>query len=161
MLTPENIGEFVVNVYSGPSHGTALDNMAAYKPKRGVIAIGGSATAWMDPEYFAYLYADFIGRMKAASPDTQIIIQAILPVDKRYDTGGDSFTNKKINNTNYYIGQMCEEIGVKFLDPTSVMKDANGQAAQGYTYENDGIHPTEAAYERIIHYIRTHTYPEN
>jgi hypothetical protein len=161
MLTPENITEFKVNVYSGPSYGTALDNMAAYKPKRVVIAIGVAATAWMEPEYFTYLYADFIAKIRQASPDTQIIIQAILPVDKRHDASEDSFTNKKINNTNYYIGQMCEEIGVKFLDPTSVMKDENGQAAQGYTYESDGIHPTEAAYELIIHYIRTHAYPEN
>ncbi len=158
MLTPESVWDLKVNVYHGPSYGTILSNINVYKPKRIVIAIGVSGSGWMEPEYFVLKYSQFIGEIKRLSPDTQIIIESILPIDKRHDIEEGGFSNQKINILNYYIGQMCEELGVKFLNVAPVMKDTNGQAAAGYTYGNDGIHPTDAAYEKILIFIRKHQY---
>src|SRR5665647_1066794 len=112
----------------------------------------------MEPEYFVLKYSQFIEEIKRLSSDTQIIIESMLPIDKRHDSDDGGFSNQQINILNYYTAQMCEELGVKFLNVAPVMKDANGQAAAGYTFENDGIHPTDAAYEKIIAYIRTHTF---
>ena len=159
-LTPENVWSREINVYHGDSYGTILDNIQVYQPKRIILTIGVSGSGWMGPEYFMLKYKQFVEEIQRLSPETQIIIGSILPIDKRYDVDEDGFSNKKINTLNYYIAQMCEELDVKFLNMAPVMKDANGQAAEGLTYVSDGIHPTDAAYEKLIVFIRTHTYQE-
>lgn len=159
MLTPESVWNFEINVYQGPSYGTILNNISAYKPKRIILAIGVSGSGWMEPEYFVLKYTQFIQEIRRLSPDTQIIIESILPIDKRHDdeVGPGGFSNQKINILNYYIGQMCEEQNIKFLNVAPVMKNELGQAVTGYTFSNDGIHPTNAAYEKIVTFIKTHT----
>lgn len=159
-LTPENVWTREINVYHGDSYGTILDNIKVYQPKRIILTIGVSGSGWMGSEYFMLKYKQFVEEIQRLSPETQIIIGSILPIDKRYDTDEDGFSNKKINILNYYIAQMCEEYNIKFLNMAPVMKDENGQAAAGMTYKSDGIHPTDAAYEKLIVFIRTHTYQE-
>ena len=43
--------------------------------------------------------------------NTQIIVESIFPVDDRWDLRTNSINNTKINNINYLLAQMAEQVG--------------------------------------------------
>ena len=84
------------------------------------------------------MYTDIIKQLKAALPDTRIIISGIFPVDrdiakaKRFGMIGEYNKNLKA---------MCGKLEVEYMDSSSVLK------AHPECYGRDGIHLSKAFYE--------------
>lgn len=136
---------------------TFVQNFEQNKPKIVIMTLGTNSVAYMSPEYFYEKYLELITEIKKVSPTTKLIIQSIPPVDASLDENENGINNDKINKFNYYIGKMCEDLNVKFLNSSVAMKDENGTCKKGYCMD-DGIHPTKEGQEALIQFARTHMY---
>ena len=123
-----------------------------------IFTLGTNGAAYMKTEYFIDCYRKLLEKMQKASPDTLIIVQSIPPVDSKYDASDNGINNQKINNLNYYIAQICSELGIPFLNSAEAMKDENGACKKGYCIEKDGIHPTKEGQKVMLEYMQTHAY---
>lgn len=165
-IQPDTIQTDPIMVYGGKDGDTemlAVDAAAEYKPGRVIINIGSNCVYKMAPEEFAGHYKTFLQSFREKSPETQIIICSVLPVDKRYDESEKTAyttNNDKVNKINYALAQLCREEGYKFLNLAEALKDGDGHAREGALYETDGIHPNKATYPAMLEYIRTHAWSE-
>ena len=163
-IQPDTIQTEPIKVYGGKNGDEemlAVNAAAEYKPGRVLINIGSNSVYKMAPDVFAAEYQKFLAAFKAQSPDTDIIICSVLPVDKRYDESertAYTTNNDKCNKINYALAQLCREQGYKFVNLAEALKDENGQARQGLVYETDGIHPNKSTYPLMMEYIRTHAW---
>ena len=110
-------------------------------------------------KYYKDCYMALVNELKANSPDSKIIIQACPPIAANMDTtayGVDARTvNGYIDRLNEWARTMCSEQGIYYLASSDVLKDTRGYLADEYQ-AGDGYHLTAAAYEKMLHYIRTH-----
>ena len=124
------------------------------KPEIVIMTLGTNGVATMNKDYFIEQYEAFLKSLIAVSPDTKIIVQSIPPVPIERDLEGKSLNNKKINEFNYYIAQMCERIGLKFLFSANSMKDENGGCKEGYCTVD--LHPSKEGNDALYEYAKNH-----
>lgn len=150
-------GALTTNIYINhiDSGMTFAEAFKKNKPKKVIMTLGSNSVATMEVEYFIKCYKELLQSLIKASPDTDIIVQAIPPVDAFYDENNKGLNNKAINKFNYYILQMCNELGLPFLNTAEALKDANGQLKDEYSRE-DGVHPSKEGQEVMVKYARTH-----
>ena len=108
----------------------------------------------MKVDYFISEYKELISQLKEASTNTKIIIQSIPPVDARLDIN-NSLNNKKINNFNYYLLKMCNELNLPFLNSAEALKDENGTCKTGLC-QADGMHQTKDGIYALVNYLKSH-----
>ncbi len=99
---------------------------------------------------------DLIGR---ASPDTKIILQTVYPVSATphgFSQDGATIC-AYIDKLNACLPTIAAAYtNVRVADTASVLKEtSNGMLLPAYD-ESDGVHLKAAAYQEIIHYLRTH-----
>jgi hypothetical protein len=128
-----------------------------YQPNMVIMTLGTNSISTIKVDYFVENYKKLIKDILQVSPNTKLIIQSIPPVDSYFDAEQRPINNTKINTFNYYIARMCSELGVKFLNSASAMKDENGQCKKGYC-RSDGIHPTLLGNQQLMKYAQTHPY---
>lgn len=157
-LTPVNAFTWNVMFYKYNEKINIIEGFKKYKPKRVIVTLGANAVAIMDKNYFISEYERLVKSLKEASPNTELIIQSIFPVDDRWDYSINSINNTKINNINYLLAEMCERNNIKFLNTAEVLKNEYGTATKGYLYESDGIHPLPIANDIIIDYVNRHRF---
>lgn len=138
---------------------TVAEAAAQKKPKYMVITLGVNGVAYANETQFKAYYGKLIAAIKAASPDTKIMLQSIFPVSEGYDQKGGKLCNANIDIANGWIVQIASEHGCKYLDTASVLKNGNGAMIALYD-SGDGIHMTADAYKQVLQYIRTHGYTD-
>ncbi len=144
-------------------HGTfekrSIDElMAKYPPQivmysMGVECVGGYTAEEIYTEYKAYLEG-FMDKY----PDVEIVIHSMMPVHEKYDLKPINMwhpSNQKINNANYYLAQMCEELGIYFIDSSSVLKNEKGLGDPKY-FTEDNVHLSREGQEKVFKYILSH-----
>lgn len=156
-ITPETALTSPIYINHQDTNKTFVQNFEMYKPNMVIMTLGTNSAAYMSPEYFYEKYTELVKQIKKASPKTKLIIQSVPPVDKEWDSSTNGINNDKINKLNYYIGKMCEELDVKFLNSAPILKDENGQCKTGYC-SSDGIHLTKKGQEQLMEYAKTHMY---
>lgn len=126
------------------------------KPDKIYVALGVNGVAYIDKVAFISRYEELIDGLMAASPESKIIIQCILPVNEQNYTGG----NQNLNNTN--IDKMNEELlslaerkGVFYLDIAYLIKDGSNNLAQVYDC-GDGLHFSFTGYSTVYDGICKH-----
>ena len=95
--------------------------------------------------------------VRASSPDTRILLQAVYPVNthdrsmliERLQMHGRD--NGDIRKLNHLIAQVAREENVEFIDLTEVLADKEGQLRHEYSY--DGLHPNMNGYLVIRDHI--------
>ncbi len=110
-------------------------------------------------DYYKDCYRMLLDEVRAASPDTDIFLQACYPVARnmamsRY-TCTVSELNGYIRTINAWTAELAEEYGVRYLDTAGLLADSEGFLRAEYQ-NGDGHHLTAAAYEEVLRYIRTH-----
>ena len=158
-ISPETIKVSNINInYGYDGEMLVIDAFKKYKPEYALITLGSNSAGWMSEKYFISEYKDLINQIKEVSPDTKIIIQSIPPVDAKLDIK-DSLNNKKINNYNYYLLKMCNELGLPFLNSAESLKDSNGTCMKGLC-QSDGIHQTKDGIVKLVSYLKSHYNPQ-
>ena len=99
-----------------------------------------------------------IEKTQTQCPQTNIILQALYPIDENrpefYDRFmvGSARTNEQIQSLNARLKTLAEEKGIHYLDLTEQLADENGAFRAEYTM--DGLHPNAAGYEIITKAIK-------
>ena len=154
-IDPEKIKTSTINLnYKNDGEMLLVDAFKQYKPKYVLLTLGSNSAGWMKVDYYISEYKELIKQLQEASPETTIIIQSIPPVDARLDVN-NSLNNKKINDYNYYLLKMCNDLNLKFLNSAEALKDENGTCKTGLC-QSDGIHQTKKGITELVLYLKSH-----
>jgi len=132
------------------------DAVAKKQPEYILITLGVNGVSFMDEEYFVTEYTGLVNAVKAASPNTKIILNSIYPVSVNYPST-NGITNEKIDAANKWILDIAKSTDVKYLDSESVLKDSTGNLVETY-HNGDFLHLTADSFKLVINYLRTHGY---
>lgn len=136
---------------------TIPEAVAELKPEILVITLGTDyGVAYLTEKDFKSCYTKLISAIRAASPDTVLLLQSIFPVTE----GCSVLSNDKIDRANGWVREVAAETGCRYLDTQSVLKGSDNCLRPELCISEDGIHLTEEAYRIILGYIRTHAYQE-
>lgn len=126
------------------------------KPDKIYVALGVNGVAFIDKDTFLRRYEDLIDGLMAASPESKIIIQCILPVNEQNYTGGNpNLNNKNIDAMNTELLNLAESKGIFYLDISGLIKDGNNSLAEVYD-SGDGLHFSFTGYSTIYDGICRH-----
>ena len=99
-----------------------------------------------DLQTFRYYYEKLLDAIKAASPDTVLVLQSVFPVGRNATV----ITNSMVSGANAVIEEIAKERGLVFVDQTPTLADAQGFLRPEFCYSEDGIHLTASAYDAIL-----------
>lgn len=108
-----------------------------------------------DPEEVQAKYYDLLSQIKAATPNSKVYIQSVLPINselvyvayhnkKRKKNNQTEVSNEIISSLNATLEKFAQEFNYEYIDLYSHFLDNNQQLKSEYTY--DGIHLTSAGY---------------
>ena len=137
---------------------TAPQAIGYYKPQRVVITLGTNSVSWCPEKAFISSYGQLIDDIRAESPGTVVIIQAIPPVSEEYEANAIKLTNETVNRFNVLLLELAAEKSVYFLNTASVLKNERGYFNNDYQ-SGDGLHHNQACYKIWLNYLRTHAVP--
>lgn len=148
-----------------PETGELLTVSAAVKkkrPARMLLCFGLNGAVQFHKrggDYFKDCYRLLLNEIKAASPQTNIVIASCFPVAENMDMSRYSVTldelNSIIDEINAWALELCEEEGLSYLAVNEILKDERGRLKTEYQ-NGDGHHLTREAYLEILKYLRTH-----
>ena len=136
---------------------TIPDAVRITAPKIAIVNFGVNGIGYMDEESFLEEYREMILEFKECSPDTIFVIEAILPVSSGYEMQSN-VRNQTITNMNQKLYDLAEELECYYLATDTVMLDDDGALKEEYN-SGDGIHFSQAGYEAIVQYVKTHQVP--
>ena len=132
------------------------DAVERARPEYLVITLGVNGISFMDEEWFVRDYTALVESVKAASPETKIILNSIYPVAASYQYQKD-INNDKIRAANGWIEQIAVDTGTRFLYSFDAMVGADGYLPESSS-NGDGLHLTGESFTEVMRYIRTHEY---
>lgn len=113
-----------------------LEEVTASKPAKIFLMIGTNDLAYgKTSEYVIENYQKIIDRIKVASPDTEVYIQSILPVDDAIHWTRPNAAILKINEA---LKGICREQELVYIDLATPLTDNRGKLSPEYSF--DGLH---------------------
>ncbi len=139
--------------------GKTIDQIAAErKPDRIYIALGVNGVGFMNTADMNEALTTLIERLLEASPDSDIIIQSVLPVNES-TIGDDALTNGAITQYNIELMNLATQCNVYYLDASTAMVDEKGNLKAEYD-AGDGLHFNADGNQTILTQILNHPVPE-
>ena len=120
-----------------------LDPVITGKPRQIFLMIGINDLILHRPPHILANYQAIVERIKLESPDTELIVQSILPVNN--DVKNTGLANTDVLTLNKGIQKITTDFKLKYVDLHQKFKDAAGNLDATYTL--DGIHLNRAGYE--------------
>ncbi|MDR0419912.1 MAG: GDSL-type esterase/lipase family protein [Prevotellaceae bacterium] len=124
-----------------------LDYIIKGKPRKLFVQMGtNDLGAGLSPQSVVDNTSKLIDRFQTESPETEVYIQSIFPVNNSFEKFAKyhGSKDKEIVETNDLLKQLCVQKGVIFVDVYSKLADENGKLNKEYT--NDGLHLMGAGY---------------
>ena len=149
------LNEGIVTFKKDSSHYTIPQAVAMMKPRRVVMTFGTNDTG-MAVEDFIANYTALVQAIQASYPYTDIIVNTVPPIPENH-SNYPHMDQEKIDDFNMALLNMCEQLGVKFLNTAEALKGANGYGNPDYYTEGD-IHLKGAGLKAALSYLRTHAY---
>ena len=149
------LNEGIVTFKKDSSHYTIPQAVAMMKPRRVVMTFGTNDTG-MAVEDFIANYTALVQAIQASYPYTDIIVNTVPPIPENH-SNYPHMDQKKIDDFNMALLNMCEQLGVKFLNTAEALKGDNGYGNPDYYTEGD-IHLKGAGLKAALSYLRTHAY---
>ena len=149
------LNEGIVTFKKDSSHYTIPQAVAMMKPRRVVMTFGTNDTG-MAVEDFIANYTALVQAIQASYPYTDIIVNTVPPIPENH-SNYPHMDQEKIDDFNMALLNMCEQLGVKFLNTAEALKGTNGYGNPDYYTEGD-IHLKGAGLKAALSYLRTHAY---
>lgn len=112
------------------------------QPDQIFLMIGVNDLLFLPPQQIAANYRNIVNHILEKSPETQLLLQSLLPINNEVRmTGVD---NQDILNLNEQIKALAGEKGLTYIDLHRLMSDEKGQLKGELT--RDGVHLDGAAY---------------
>ena len=134
---------------------TLAEAIEIKQPEIIMVALGINGVAFMAEDDFMAEYENLIDLLQESSPDSKVIIEAILPVSSSKEKSDPRMKNTIIDAYNDRLYSLAQQKGCYFLDWSDELKDSNNALAKEYD-SGDGLHLNTSAYEVLMDYIMTH-----
>jgi lysophospholipase L1-like esterase len=121
-----------------------LNDVVKFQPAQIFLMIGVNNFIHYDSSVEIILadYRQIITEIRAQSPNTEIFLQSVLPVNKtKY---GIRVNNNNIINLNLSLTELTKEFSLQYIDLFSHLSDSQNQLDERYTL--DGLHLNGQAY---------------
>lgn len=123
------------------------DNVLNIYPKNVVLLIGTNDISYgADINFTAENTEKILDLTKAKSPDTNIVLLAVYPVNSKIQNQGRR-NNKNIAAINSRLKRLAEEKDVRFADLTDKLSDSEGRLRADFTF--DGLHLNAKGYKAV------------
>ncbi len=100
---------------------------------------GANLSPNFDADVIVEKMMESINAIRELSPETEILVQSIIPVNSTYEKyAGFNGTAKKVKDVNKKLKKMAKKAGVTWVDVYSALADENGDLKAEYT--NTGFH---------------------
>ena len=133
---------------------TAAEAAGKYRPRILVITVGASGGAgFVNEEQFKQIYKRLICDVKAASPETNIIVQSILPLSEKSVNHYKKLTKDAVSIANGWIEELSNELGIPYINTHDMLIDENGYLRTEYQ-SDEYLHLTSDAYAIILKAVR-------
>ena len=133
------------------------DAVAKMKPRRVVITLGtNNGDGSMSTADFITAYKGLIGAIQSSYPYTDLIVNAIPPIPADHSSY-PAMDQAVLDQFNMALAQMCQELNIKFLNSTEVLKGTDGYGKSDY-YVSGDIHLKTSGLQQILSYVTSHAY---
>ena len=149
------LNEGIVTFKNDTTHYTIAQAVAKMKPRRVVMTFGTNDTG-MEVADFISNYTALVQAIQEAYPYTDIIVNTVPPIPENH-SNYPHMDQAKIDDFNMALLNMCEQLGVRFLNTAEVLKGENGYGQPDY-YTDGDIHLKSAGLKAVLNYLRTHAY---
>ncbi len=105
-------------------------------PKAIFFMVGVNDLFYHDPEFVLEHYKSILQTCKERAPETQIILQSLLPVNDQIKS--ISIKNKDIQTVNKSIERLAKDYNYSYLNLYDHFKNQSGKLSEEFTV--DGIH---------------------
>ena len=147
------LNEGIVTFKRDSNHYTIPQAVAMMKPRRVVMTFGTNDTGMEVPDFIAH-YTALIQAIQQSYPYTDIIVNTVPPVPADH-SNYPHMDQAKIDDFNMALLDMCEQLGVRFLNSAEALKGSDGYGIADY-YTSGDIHLKSAGLKAVLNYIRTH-----
>ena len=147
------LSEGIVTFKKDPNHYTIPQAVAMMKPRRVVMTFGTNDTGMEVPDFIAH-YTALIQAIQQSYPYTDIIVNTVPPVPVDH-SNYPHMDQAKIDDFNMALLDLCEQLGVRFLNSAETLKGSDGYGIADY-YTSGDIHLKSAGLKAVLSYLRTH-----
>lgn len=147
------LNEGIVTFKKDSNHYTIPQAVAMMKPRRVVMTFGTNDTGMEVPDFIAH-YTALIQAIQQSYPYTDIIVNTVPPVPADH-SNYHHMDQAKIDDFNMALLEMCEQLGVRFLNSAEALKGSDGYGIADY-YTSGDIHLKSAGLKAVLNYLRTH-----
>ena len=153
--TQAALNDGIVTFKNDSNHYTIAQAVAKMKPRRVVMTFGTNDTG-MEASDFISNYTALVQAIQEAYPYTDIIVNTVPPIPENH-SNYPHMDQAKIDDFNMALLNMCEQLGLKFLNTAETLKGENGYGKAEY-YTDGDIHLKSAGLKAALNYLRTHAY---
>lgn len=147
------LNEGIVTFKKDSNHYTIPQAVAMMKPRRVVMTFGTNDTGMEVPDFIAH-YTALIQAIQQSYPYTDIIVNTVPPVPVDH-SNYPHMDQAKIDDFNMALLDLCEQLGVRFLNSAEALKGSDGYGIADY-YTSGDIHLKSAGLKAVLSYLRTH-----
>lgn len=147
------LSEGIVTFKRDPNHYTIPQAVAMMKPRRVVMTFGTNDTGMEVADFIAH-YTALIQAIQQSYPYTDIIVNTVPPVPADH-SNYPHMDQAKIDDFNMALLNLCEQLGVRFLNSAEALKGSDGYGIADY-YTSGDIHLKSAGLKAVLNYLRTH-----
>ena len=147
------LNEGIVTFKKDSSHYTIPQAVAMMKPRRVVMTFGTNDTGMEVSDFIAH-YTALIQAIQQSYPYTDIIVNTVPPVPADH-SNYPHMDQAKIDDFNMALLDLCEQLGVRFLNSAETLKGSDGYGIADY-YTSGDIHLKSAGLKAVLSYLRTH-----
>ena len=147
------LNEGIVTFKKDSNHYTIPQAVAMMKPRRVVMSFGTNDTGMEVSDFIAH-YTALIQAIQQSYPYTDIIVNTVPPVPADH-SNYPHMDQAKIDDFNLALLDLCEQLGVRFLNSAEALKGSDGYGIADY-YTSGDIHLKSAGLKAVLSYLRTH-----
>ena len=147
------LNEGIVTFKKDSNHYTIPQAVAMMKPRRVVMTFGTNDTGMEVSDFIAH-YTALIQAIQQSYPYTDIIVNTVPPVPVDH-SNYPHMDQAKIDDFNMALLDLCEQLGVRFLNSAEALKGSDGYGIADY-YTSGDIHLKSAGLKAVLSYLRTH-----
>lgn len=147
------LNEGIVTFKKDSNHYTIPQAVAMMKPRRVVMTFGTNDTGMEVPDFIAH-YTALIQAIQQSYPYTDIIVNTVPPVPADH-SNYPHMDQAKIDDFNMALLDLCEQLGVRFLNSAEALKGSDGYGIADY-YTSGDIHLKSAGLKAVLNYLRAH-----
>ena len=151
--TQAALNEGIVTFKRDSNHYTIPQAVAMMKPRRVVMTFGTNDTGMEVSDFIAH-YTALVQAVQQSYPYTDIIVNTVPPVPADH-SNYPHMDQAKIDDFNMALLDMCEQLGVRFLNSAEALKGSDGYGIADY-YTSGDIHLKSVGLKAVLNYIRTH-----